>query len=117
MARHLSSVRPVEAAPQFAYRELDEVIVAGKQSAVKIFELLGRKGALSPETVAENEQFAAALSTYRLQDWASAREQFIQLQRSCDNKALCQVFLDRIQYFSTNPPASDWAGVYAFDKK
>ena len=111
------SAASVEAAPQFAYRELDEVIVAGKQSAVKIFELLGRKGALSPETVAENEQFAAALSTYRLQDWASAREQFIQLQRSCDNKALCQVFLDRIQYFSTNPPASDWAGVYAFDKK
>lgn len=107
----------VEAAPQFAYRELDEVVVAGKQNAVKIFELLGRRGELSPEAVAENEQFAAALQSYRRQDWASAREQFIQLQRSCDNKTLCQVFLDRIQYFSANPPAPDWRGVYAFDKK
>lgn len=111
------SAASVEAAPQFTYRELDEVIVAGKQDAVKIFELLGRKGEISTETVAENEQFAAALSAYRQRNWASAREQFIQLQRSCDNIALCQVFLDRIQYFSTNPPASDWRGEYAFDKK
>jgi len=57
------------------------------------------------------------LQAYRDQDWVLARELFIQLQRSCDNSDLCQVFLDRIQFFSVNPPPAEWQGVYAFDKK
>jgi len=111
------SAASAEAAPGFAYRELDEVIVAGKQKPVKIFELLGEEGALSSDVTLQYDRFATALQAYRDQDWVLARELFIQLQRSCDNSDLCQVFLDRIQFFSVNPPPAEWQGVYAFDKK
>ena len=107
----------VQAADGYVCRELDEVIVAGKQKPVRIYELVGRRGEVDPNRVGELQQYARALAAYRKQDWNYAREQFIQLQRSCDNTLLCQVFLDRIQYFSTNPPAADWRGVFAFDKK
>lgn len=107
----------VQATPEFLFRELDEVVVAGKRKPVKIFELIGRNKEVSEEKKAEVSQFASALQCYREQKWQSAREQFIQLQRSCDNSALCQIFLDRIAHFSTNPPAENWSGVYVFDKK
>jgi adenylate cyclase len=105
------------AAPAFCYRELDEVRVAGKQQSVTIFELQGRPDDISAAQRAENAQFAEALASYRQGEWSAAEAQFCQLQRTCDNKQLCQVFLDRITYFKTNPPAADWCGVYTFDKK
>lgn len=107
----------VQAAPDFIYRELDEVIVAGRQSPVRIYELVGQVGLLESQREQELADYAMALQAYRNQEWDSAREQFIRLQRSCDNKHLCQVFLDRIQNFSANPPAAGWEGVYTFDKK
>ncbi len=107
----------VEAAPEFVYRELDEVVVAGKQKPVRIYELIGEKDALTATRCAELEQYATALQYYRAQKWQSAREQFIQLHGSCDNSKLCQIFLDRIDFFVSNPPGPDWRGIYSFDKK
>ncbi len=42
---------------------------------------------------------------------------FYELQRSCDNKALYQVYLGRIAHFMNNPPGPDRQGVFSFDKK
>jgi len=105
------------AAPEFCYRELDRVRVAGKSQPVTIFELQGRPETISERLKAENAAFAEALASYRRCDWDSAEAQFCQLQRTCDNNQLCQVFLDRITYFKHTPPAADWRGVYTFDKK
>lgn len=105
------------AAPEFYYRELDRVRVAGKQQPVTIYELQGRPDSLAARQRAENADFADALASYRQGNWQVAEAQFCQLQRTCDNKRLCQVFLDRIAYFKHDPPASDWCGVYTFDKK
>lgn len=106
-----------KAAPEFAYRELDTVRVAGKQKPVTIFELQGRPDALDAAQREENRQYAQALAAYRDADWQAAEARFYQLQQTCDNTALCQVFLDRIALFKHNPPAQDWGGVYTFDKK
>ncbi len=106
-----------QAAPEFIYRELDMVQVAGKQQAVQIFELIGQAGEIAADKLAELECYAAALSAYRQQDWGLAKSTFSDLLRTCDNSALCQVFLDRIAHFQQNPPGPDWQGVYVFDKK
>jgi adenylate cyclase len=72
---------------------------------------------VTPEKQAELALFAAALSAYRQQDWARAREQFTQLLETCDNRELHQVFLQRIKHYEDNSPGPDWQGVYTFDKK
>lgn len=106
-----------EAAPEFVYREIDEVKVAGKQESVRIFELVGDKQSLSSRTKQELEWFADALESYRHKSWLVAEEKFSELSRNCDYTTLYQVFLDRITYFKNNPPNEDWSGVFTFGKK
>lgn len=104
-------------APQFAYRELDIVCVAGKSESIRIFELLGREDSLSEDKKSEVVQFAAALKAYRAQNWEQAQQQFSLLQIKCDNAPLCQVFLDRIIKFREESPAQDWQGEFVFGNK
>jgi adenylate cyclase len=105
------------AAPEFVYRELDEVQVVGKSRPVSIYELVGTADTLTPAKQEELALFASALAAYRQQDWPRAREQFTQLLETCDNTHLHQVFLQRIKHYEDNPPGPDWQGVYTFDKK
>jgi adenylate cyclase len=114
---NLVSESSARAAPEFVYRELDEVRVAGKQNAVKIFELLGRRESLTEKEREEIARHQEALTLYRQANWQEAQSLFYELQRSCDNKALYQVYLDRIAHFMNNPPGPDWQGVFSFDKK
>lgn len=106
-----------DAAPDYVYLELDEVCVAGKNQAIRIFELLGASGEVSPEKLALAASFSEALKAYRAQSWVLAQRLFSQLAASCDNETLPKVFLERIYHFQMNPPAEDWDGVFVFGKK
>lgn len=106
-----------DAAPEFVYRELDEVRVAGKQESVKIFELLGQPNTIDAGIMTEVALFEKALAEYRAKNWDSAIERFTELCRSCENTPLYSVYLDRITYFQKNPPGEDWQGVFTFGKK
>ena len=104
-------------APNFAYRELDIVCVAGKSQSVRIFELLGIQDELGRSKKLEVAAFSEALKEYRSQDWYAAQGQFSCLQLKCDNTLLYQVFLDRIEIFRINPPQPNWQGEYVFGSK
>lgn len=97
--------------------ELDLVRVAGKTEAVRIFELIGRKGTIAPGVQEELGLYAQALADYREGNWDAALSGFSTLQGKCDNKALAQVFLDRIRDFRSKPTAKDWGSVYTFGSK
>ena len=105
------------AAPNFVYKELDTVCVAGKKQPVVIYELLGERAAVSKQTLDEAERFAEALKAYRAKDWSLAESLFSQLHRSCDNKVLHQVFLARIQDYKSAAPPENWGGVFVFGTK
>lgn len=113
---NIVSEESVRAAPEFVYRELDEVQVAGKQQSVRIFELMGPRSEAS-NYESELQGFEQALASYRQQQWTDAKQQFTELCRTCENTALYTVYLDRIAYFENNPPASNWQGIYTFGKK
>lgn len=105
------------AAPNYIYKELDAVCVAGKKQPVVIYELLGERGQVCEQVMAEAERFAQALKAYRAKDWLLAERLFSDLVGSCDNKALHQVFLDRIRDFKLIAPPDNWDGVFVFGKK
>jgi adenylate cyclase len=93
-------------------REVDVIRVKGKQEAVVIYELLERKGALSPQKRQLVEVFLAGLAAYKQRDFATAKCRF--------EAALCldatdspsQEYCRRSQEFLESPPPPDWDGVY-----
>jgi len=105
------------AAPEFIYRELDSVRVAGKTRSVKIYQLIAHEDSVTAAQQDEIHAFGAALMLYRAQDWDGADAAFSDLHVKYENTALHQVFLERIIRFRDNPPAQDWQGVFSFGKK
>ena len=100
------------AAPGFVYRELDRVLVKGKQHPVAIFEPLVRKAEMDDALRTELALNAAALARYRAQDWDGAEKLFLELAQHGTRPVLCQTFLWRIGYLRELPPDADWNGVF-----
>ncbi len=113
---NIVSAESVAAAPEFVYRELDEVQVAGKQQSVRIYQLMGPQSEVW-KFEQELELFAQALASYRTQQWEIAKQQFTELCQTCENTALYTVYLNRIAIYEQKPPGSDWQGIFTFGKK
>lgn len=105
-----------DAAPEFAYLELDRVRVKGKNEAVRIFEPLGLREALPSASGQIRARHKQALKLYREQQWDAAEREFFTLAQSHD-RPLYRVYLDRITRFRQHPPPSDWDGVFTLSAK
>ncbi len=103
-----------DAAPSWAALELDLIAVKGKAEAVRIYTLLGDPSfARSAEFIALSEAHAAMLACYRAQDWSGARAALTQCQgRDARLDGLYRLYEERLDYFTANPPAADWDGVF-----
>jgi adenylate cyclase len=104
--------RTAQLVPDFTFRELDLVRVKGKNEPVSIFEPLGPGGEISRETAQELSLYNEALAAYRQKQWNEAQDSFQTLKQRTDH-LLYNVYLDRIEQFRSQPPPSDWDGVFA----
>jgi adenylate cyclase len=104
-------------APEFVYRELDRVVVKGKDAPVTIHEPLGLQGELPAGLVDELKLWAQALRFYRSQDWDMAELQLLNLLKAYPSRTLYQAFLDRIALYRVAPPGKGWDGAYRFETK
>ena len=105
------------AVPDFVYRELDQVIVKGKDKPVAIYEPVGLSGQVGQPEMEELKLFHQALRGYRKQDWDQAELMFYNLQRMSPQTKLYQVYAERIAYFRNSPPGAEWDGVFEFTSK
>jgi adenylate cyclase len=103
-----------DAAPSWAALELDLIAVKGKAEAVRVYTLLGDAAyAATPGFTDLAENHARMLERYRAQDWAKARAALSQCRgRDPRLEALYDVYEERLGYFTDNPPAADWDGVF-----
>lgn len=106
-----------QAAPDFAYLELDRVRVKGKEKPVAIYEPLGAAEAADKNLKALLTRHKQALTVYRNQDWDSAEREFFALQQASPGRALYAMYLDRVSYFKNHPPGAGWDGVFTFKTK
>jgi len=105
------------AVTDFTYRELDHVRVKGKDKPVVIYEPIGLTSELGQEKLAEIEAFHTLRRLYQAKNWEAATQYLSDLQNRFPDTKLYFIYADRIAFFKTNPPASDWDGVFTFQTK
>jgi class 3 adenylate cyclase len=98
-------------------REIDSLLVVGKQEPQKVFEVLGRQGALRPEMSTLVESYAEGLAAYRRGDWAKAESAFGACLAIAPDDGPSHTFLTRIARLSVEPPPPDWNGVWSLTEK
>lgn len=105
------------AADRFVFRSLGGVRVKGKQMAVQIFELVGRRGQVAPELEQYAEEFGRAASLFQLRRWAEARQVFEACLGVRPDDAATALFLAAIARYEAEPPAEDWSGALELVEK
>jgi adenylate cyclase len=93
----------------YHFREIDKIRVLGKEIPATVYELL------DPVAMPESPllaPFAASLALYRQQRWSEAAAGFRQILQEFPNDRPSEIYLERCDYFSANPLADDWDGVF-----
>ena len=71
-----------DAADAIEAREIDRVIVVGETQPQTLFEIMGRKNALTPPQIALKARFAEGLAAYRARQWGRGAQRFRRGARS-----------------------------------
>ena len=64
-------------AADFDMREIDRVVVTGQSQPQTVYEIMGRKDALTPQQRLACERYAAGLSAYRARLWDARHAAFL----------------------------------------
>jgi adenylate cyclase len=97
-------------------RELDRLMVYGRQGGLAIYELLdvAERGAKPPSWVALYE---SGLAAYRARDFAGAMIFFQQLLDARASDQPARILLERCRQFLNSPPGKDWEATNAMKMK
>jgi class 3 adenylate cyclase len=115
--RNLVSERTIAAVGDAVeIRQIDRVVVAGHTHSEVVFEILGRKGELTPQQVASRDSYQEALAAYREQRWEDALRALGAALEAMPGDGPSIALLKRIEGFKTEPPSRDWDGAWRVDK-
>jgi class 3 adenylate cyclase len=105
------------AADVIEFREVDRLVVVGQTRPVTVFEIIGRKGELSPAQLALLKRYSEGLAAYRARHWDEALQAFNEALEAVPADGPSMTFVKRIDSFKTNPPADKWDGSWYVDHK
>ena len=113
VAGHLSR----ESATGIVFRELDKVRVKGKLVATRIWEPIGREGAVPEDVLAPLAVWHEALARFRARDFRTAMEGFKSLADTPGYERLVAIYLGYIRTYQADPPGDDWDAAFTlYDK-
>lgn len=98
-------------------RLLGRVRVVGKAIPIKVFELLGRKGKLAPETEKLLSDYSEGLELFYKRQFEKAGKAFKSVLESVPNDAPTQLYLRISQDYAVIPPPKEWDGVFNLTAK
>ncbi|KAH6572342.1 hypothetical protein BASA60_006689 [Batrachochytrium salamandrivorans] len=106
-----------ETGDAFLVRELEPVIVTGRKTSVRMYELLGRKGDTLPESIKNTmDLYALAYSHYKQRQFVEAADIFQQAIDSYEDGP-SKILLTRCEQYMDKPPPPDWTTVYVAEGK
>ncbi len=85
-------------------REIDRVVVAGQTHSEIIFEILGRKGELTPQQLSSRNKYLEGLAAYREQRWDDALRALYASLEAMPGDGPSMALLRRIESLKANPP-------------
>jgi adenylate cyclase len=98
-------------------RELDSVIVLGKEEPVGVYELLGYPDEVDDVLKSLVELYARGLGAYRNRNWDEAISHFSGVLSTNPNDGPSQTMLSRCKDFKVSPPHKDWNGSFMMATK
>jgi class 3 adenylate cyclase len=115
--RNLVSERTVAAAGDTVeVREIDRVVVAGHTHSEVIFEILGRKGELTPQQLTSRDRYLEALAAYREQRWDDALRALDAALEAGPGDGASIALLKRVGNLKASPPPPNWDGSWHIEK-
>ena len=99
------------------FRELDLVAVKGRETPVRVFEVLALKDELTLEVEARGREFAQILAFYRRGDFSGAATGFGALLERFPADGPARAFLERCRRYQETAPPEDWDTVFRPDSK
>ncbi|MEE8170097.1 MAG: CHASE2 domain-containing protein [Phycisphaerae bacterium] len=104
-------------ADEYEFRYLAELQVKGKQLTVPVFELMGRKGAVSDEDKAWAERFAAGVELYKRRKWDECIMHFTRMLGRRFDDLGASTYIGACEEKKAFPPDDDWAGALQLKEK
>ena len=98
-------------------REIDRVAVLGQNRAQGVFEIMARKGELSPAQIELRDRFSEGLACYRRRQWDASRRAFDAALAIVPNDGPSITFINRLDKFTLHPPGEDWDGSWRLEQK
>jgi adenylate cyclase len=112
-----SEVTVAGCAGAVAFRELDLVAVKGRETAVRVFEVLGLTGELDPALTRRGRDFARGLELYRRSRFAEAQAIFDAILAADPEDGPSRTFQERCRQFELAPPPADWDTIFRPEAK
>ncbi len=99
-------------------RQLDKVIVKGKERPVAIYEVIDFHDAESfPHQIEVLSQFNNGMEYYQAREWDKAVASFTTALSLNPHDKPCKVYIERCEWLKQHPPKPDWNGVWVMESK
>ena len=98
-------------------RPLDKLVVKGKAIPIDVYELLAKKGELSPEMSKMSKFFEEGINLYWNKKWDLALSKFHSALEIISDDGPSLTFIKRCELFKETPPPHDWQGEFVMTTK
>ena len=99
-------------------REIDLLLVKGKTKPVAVYEILDyHTDETYPRVSDALGRFRDGLAKYRRRDFAAAKRLFLEVLEIHADDTAAQIYIDRCDLLTRNPPPPDWEGVWVMESK
>ena len=113
----VSEATVASAAADIEVREIDRIVTVGQTQPQTVFEIMGRKGALTTAQIALRDHYSDGLAAYRARRWDDARRAFAAALDAVPDDGPSLTFVKRLDGFTSAPPGDDWDGVLRLEQK
>jgi adenylate cyclase len=98
-------------------REIDRLVVVGQSQPQRVYEIVARKGEVTPAQVTLLAAYTEGLDAYRARRWDEARTAFARALEAVPGDGPAKALMSRIDALVQNPPAEGWDGAWHLDHK
>jgi adenylate cyclase len=99
------------------YRPVGVFLLAGKDTPIDLYEIVGNKSDTSTRTLAKLKLFAKGLLAFQSARWEEAISLLQTLLKRHASDGPTEFYLHKAMFFRDNPPPDGWQGVIEMDVK